>query len=916
MCSPDLQGWTFVQIPQFHDFGRQISQPPNLLKGEEVICYFLYVKDVNQANRNICGSIYLTNYSLIFVSSNYFMDFQKIQIPLASIATIENNRAKNLVEITCKNFRIQKFEFQTDNIQKAEYYMYQFMKNIDAICFFKLESAFAFQHDNKGGWGVYKAKNELIRMQAQDNWRITKINEDFKTCESYPQKLTVPKCICDEDLEKARTFRSRYRIPVLSWHHSVTKATITRASQPNTGVTFSRNQFDEYLIQGIIKSSTSKFYIIDCRGRLNALVNQVAGAGTEIPENYENATLLFMGIGNIHAMRRSLKCLFELCQTEQKESYEKFNTDYVNTKWAAHLTAVIAGAQRIVSLIKSEISVLIHCSDGWDRTSQLSSLAQIMLDSFYRTKLGFQILIEKEWISMGHKFAHRCGHGQKNFWDNNDCAPIFLQWVDCIWQLMNQHPNEFEFNESYLIEILDNVYSCRFGTFLCDNQNQSVNLKVVTNTQSLWPYLNEQTHFVNKDYKKSENILEIDYTGGNLAFWESYYCRYFTRPLKTLAINHFNSRETNKLKRSETQHEKQIEELKKQLQNALFDKQQLESEYRRVLPFAMQLSEDGSQTDLITANEFLVKNRSRSNSKILISNNNTNNNNNNTNNTNNNSNSNNKSQNFNFDEFIIETKEQLVNFCENIKLNNLQYIAFDTEFLTPRDKLCLIQVAAGNELVLIDTVKLNNKDLESFVAILVDKNILKIVHAASEDLRLFYKSFSSIINNNLIGPIHDIQIAEEFLGANKTVGLATIVNDQLKINLDKSEQLSNWIARPLTPKQIQYAFNDIRYLQYLYNRQVQFLIQFDNFDFFDARMAELEQEYKNKSVIKELTEVIDNYLLAHKINKTQVYSKSEVGHLISNLPDLSRSNLVTGWRKALLEDVIVNFLIAKGLIAN
>jgi hypothetical protein len=54
--------------------------------------------------------------------------------------------------------------------------------------------------------------------------------------------------------------------------------------------------------------------------------------------------------------------------------------------------------------------VVVHCSDGWDRTSQIVALAQIMLDPYYRTIEGFIVLIEKDWLSFGHQFALRSGH--------------------------------------------------------------------------------------------------------------------------------------------------------------------------------------------------------------------------------------------------------------------------------------------------------------------------------------------------------------------------------------------------------------------------------------------------------------------------------------------------------------------------
>lgn len=54
----------------------------------------------------------------------------------------------------------------------------------------------------------------------------------------------------------------------------------------------------------------------------------------------------------------------------------------------------------------------VHCSDGWDRTSQACALGELVLDPYYRTMDGFIVLIEKEWCSFGHQFALREGHGK------------------------------------------------------------------------------------------------------------------------------------------------------------------------------------------------------------------------------------------------------------------------------------------------------------------------------------------------------------------------------------------------------------------------------------------------------------------------------------------------------------------------
>ena len=116
--------------------------------------------------------------------------------------------------------------------------------------------------------------------------------------------------------------------------------------------------------------------------------------------------------------------------------------------------------------------VLVHCSDGWDRTAQLTATSMVLLDPFYRTIKGFEILVAKEWLSFGHKFQQRIGHGSNNHTDDQR-SPIFVQFIDCIWQITQQFPSAFEFNETFLITILDEMY--RYG-----NQGRGAHLHLAT----------------------------------------------------------------------------------------------------------------------------------------------------------------------------------------------------------------------------------------------------------------------------------------------------------------------------------------------------------------------------------------------------------------------------------------------------
>jgi myotubularin-related protein 1/2 len=183
------------------------------------------------------------------------------------------------------------------------------------------------------------------------------------------------------------------------------------------GITGARNAHDEALLQKIAQSSgvTSKgpvktnngnnntYVIADARPLINSLINQAAGKGSENEKYYENTTVVYLDIPNIHVVRKSYDTLCDACTDE---------TSWLKTVdasgWLTNLTKVLKGALKIVHCIAYEdLSVLVHCSDGWDRTAQLTSLSMLMLDPYYRTLRGFLVLIEKEWLSFGHKFADR-----------------------------------------------------------------------------------------------------------------------------------------------------------------------------------------------------------------------------------------------------------------------------------------------------------------------------------------------------------------------------------------------------------------------------------------------------------------------------------------------------------------------------
>ncbi|KAF6838090.1 protein phosphatase [Colletotrichum plurivorum] len=532
------------------------------------------------------------------------------------------------IRIRCRDFIFVSFLFENDKVAQD---VFSFIKT--RTC--KLPSVdhlFAFFHKPSklekqfNGWQVYDPKAEFRRQgisekSADKGWRITHINKDYTFCDTYPAVLVVPSVISDNVLKYAKEYRSRNRIPVLSYIHSVNNCTITRSAQPLSGITRKNNVQDEKLVlasfaarvprssddseqsprlsqsegsegaslseqerfeESMIEEAATKLYdektgkrlvfgaqqanmIVDARPTVNAMVNQVQGMGSEPMDRYPGATKAFMNIENIHVMRNSLNKVVEAIKDADVSSLPPDQNALAASGWLKHTTAVLNGADIIARQIWYRHShVLIHCSDGWDRTSQLSALGQILLDPYFRTIEGFMVLVEKDWLSFGHMFRLRSGPlsheswfsvqkdamagqtiqpgendgrvdavqnifaGARRFFNQNKddpvdpdviaeaatgkvandeatvpkmISPVFHQFLDCVYQLLRQNPTKFEFNERFLRRLLYHLYSCQYGTFLYNSEKQRREGRAAERTSSVWDYfLPRKAEFTNKNY--------------------------------------------------------------------------------------------------------------------------------------------------------------------------------------------------------------------------------------------------------------------------------------------------------------------------------------------------------------------------------------------------------------------------------
>jgi len=159
---------------------------------------------------------------------------------------------------------------------------------------------------------------------------------------------------------------------------------------------------------------------------------------------------------------------------------------------------------------------------------------------------------------------------------------------------------------------------------------------------------------------------------------------------------------------------------------------------------------------------------------------------------------------------LIETGAALQAHCESLR--DTAWLGVDTEFLrvnTYYPRLCLLQLANPDGIVLLDPVKIGH--LDPLRGVLADTGIVKIVHAARQDLEVMVQH-----GVGLPAPVFDTQLAAAFCGHGEQLSYAHLVQSLSGISLAKSETRTNWCERPLRPEQIQYAADDVRYLGMLY----------------------------------------------------------------------------------------------------
>ncbi|XP_048865074.1 myotubularin-related protein 5-like isoform X3 [Brienomyrus brachyistius] len=240
---------------------------------------------------------------------------------------------------------------------------------------------------------------------------------------------------------------------------------------------------------------------------------------------------------DVRQVKTSFKKLMKACvpNSMSLDPSTAFYRCLEESEWMCLLHKILQVSVLVVELLDTGSSVMVSLEDGWDITTQVVSLVQLLSDPYYRTFDGFRLLVEKEWLSFGHRFSQR--GAQTLAGQSAGFTPVFLQFLDCVHQIHLQFPMEFEFSQYYLKFLAYHYVSNRFRTFLLDSDYERIELGVMYEEKgekrgpqtfkSVWDYierLNKKTPvFFNYMFAPEDGEVLKPYSCiSNLKLWDFY----------------------------------------------------------------------------------------------------------------------------------------------------------------------------------------------------------------------------------------------------------------------------------------------------------------------------------------------------------------------------------------------------------
>lgn len=482
-------------LPPLQTDVKKNPQPPikkleaKLLPGEIVVNEVNFVRKcigADSSHEDLWGKLICTNFKVSFITHDA-LPKQRFQVanrllgehdvPLAcveQVVTVNDAKGKQKVLgsnqklkfnpteliLYCKDFRIIRFRFDEagpESAKKVCLAIAHYSHPADPQLLFGFEYVGKRYHGPSGerGNGVDPGggsqtplfdrpsewDREIKRTRAAE-WRVCSINEGYAVSPSLPEYFVVPVTLADQDLKQYLCFFSAQRVPLWCWNHPNGSALVRMASISDPA---QQRKLDQRINSAVTKSHPQRGEVL--RADLDKTLPSV-----------QDIQAAFVKVRQI--------CVIEPFE----ESEEKWLSSIESSRWLEYVRAFLKHSAEIVYLLDGKhASVILQEEEDRDLSCVVASLVQLMLDPHFRTLSGFQGLVQKEWVMAGHRFLDRCNHLKRS--DKEEC-PLFLLFLDCVWQIMNQYPAAFEFTEAYLTVLSDSMWIPVFSTFLFNSAQQ------------------------------------------------------------------------------------------------------------------------------------------------------------------------------------------------------------------------------------------------------------------------------------------------------------------------------------------------------------------------------------------------------------------------------------------------------------
>ncbi|XP_066252521.1 myotubularin-related protein 10-A [Euwallacea similis] len=538
---------SYLGDPDLENISLEDFQRTKFLDGETLVCeaqQVLMSTPVTDATKATKGVLSVTTFKLSFASAdesdaancyqqNYLLGVNDVCLSsIDSIYQLGERLKKKLVPgqnisgkikellVVCKNMRYFQFSFKLCDKDSGKsianalvhhaypkrhqlLFAYDYKEPCVTTTLLREVKLFQIRHD----W-----EKELQRTGCP-GWRMSQVNYNYQMSSLLIETLIIPQSVTDNIIKEAvEKFRNRF-CPLWVWGTSDGAALVRMADLLPT---IADRMEENKLLEHIRKSHPQK--------QAPHIIDLSSPSPKEIYSSYVK--------------------LRDLCTPDSPRIFKnqdfKFYGLIDSTKWLTYVSTCLAKAcEAAEKIMRFNRTVVLQEGDGQDLNCVVASLTQIIVDPYFRTKFGFQSLVQKDWVAMGHPFANRLGHILSK---EIEQSPIFLLFLDCVWQLLQQYPRAFQISETYLTTLWDSAHISIFDTFLFNCQHDrfmastgNCNSHVPLTLRSVWDWREQFSEkdialFCNPLYDDGFNeVLEPSTGLSNLEVWGQAYFRWLSQ---------------------------------------------------------------------------------------------------------------------------------------------------------------------------------------------------------------------------------------------------------------------------------------------------------------------------------------------------------------------------------------------------